>query len=64
MFRRYPRFLGTASFLLTVVLGGCGSPAIDLDAKLDDAYNEGWRRALKCVEKEGGSAQDAIEKCR
>lgn len=50
--------------LLPMVLIGCGPSRDDLNAQLDDAYDEGWYEALDCVKKKGGSADEASDECK
>ena len=53
---------------LSILLSGCTSSEDEmntqLSAQLDEAYNEGWHRALDCVKDKGGSAYEAADECR
>ena len=51
--------------ILVVVIGllsvvGCGPSA---EEKEEISYEEGYMEALKCVEREGGEAEDAADYC-
>jgi hypothetical protein len=53
--------------LLSIV--GCGPSAeekeeMSYDTGYSTGYNEGFLKALECVKREGGEAEDAADDCR
>ncbi len=47
----------------TILLTGCGHSESELQARIDDAYINGYYDALDCVGREGGRASNAVSDC-
>lgn len=46
-------------------ISGCGPSAEEKEEmSYDNGYSEGYMEALKCVEREGGKAEDAADDCK
>ena len=44
-------------------LHGCGPSQLDMEIRLDEAYEQGYWDALNCVKRKGGSARAAADDC-